>query len=314
MVKKYIIMADSSVDFETPRQLSEVNGEPIIARTIRLLKENGINDIIVTSHDKRFDNLGVERYEPQYNDYIPGDASTYWLNGYPIELLNEPVCFICGDVYFSKNAIKTIVEAETKSTLFFCTYNNTDPRYIKHHDEPLGYKVVDYELFKQKIAETKALKDAGVCCREPVVWELYRVINGIWVNEHRLTKNFIAINDESCDIDTLNDIKLLNERLGENNMIKCEAIRDFNLEKFDELKNVERYNPNKKEFGKLYERDTFECSQEMAEYLTGSNPIKVIVAKVIEVIPEKVVEEPKEEKIEIKPKTTKKSNKKKSKK
>lgn len=309
MVTKYIIMADSSVGFDIPKQLSKINGEPIIARTIRLLKENGINDIIITSHDKRFDNLGVERYEPQYNDYIPGDASTYWLNGYPIELLNEPVCFICGDVYFSKNAIKTIVEAETKSTLFFCTYNNTNPRYIKHHDEPLGYKVVDYELFKQKIAETKALKDAGVCCREPVVWELYRVINGIWVNEHRLTKNFIAINDESCDIDSLKDIRLLNLKLGGIEMIKVEVIEGFTLERYNELVNIQRKGAGRD--GLLCVGDIFECDKELADYLLGKNPLGRPFVKVIEVIPAKVEKKEEFVKEEVKP-ITKKSSKKKS--
>ena len=40
---KYIILSDGSPGgFKTPRQLSEINGEPIIKRTIRLLKENGI--------------------------------------------------------------------------------------------------------------------------------------------------------------------------------------------------------------------------------------------------------------------------------
>ena len=36
-----IILADSSVGFHIPRQLIEINGEPLVARTIRLLKENG---------------------------------------------------------------------------------------------------------------------------------------------------------------------------------------------------------------------------------------------------------------------------------
>ena len=39
MVKKYIIMADSSVGFDIPKQLSVINGEPLVARTIRLFFE-----------------------------------------------------------------------------------------------------------------------------------------------------------------------------------------------------------------------------------------------------------------------------------
>ena len=183
---KYIILAKSNdKTFDIPRQLVEINGEPLVGRIIRLLKENGVNDIIITANDKRFDNLGAERYECKTNNFDYIKRTGYWLDAFPFELMNEPVCFIWGDVYFSEEAIKTIVETETDSTLFFCTYQNKDPRYIKPHDEPLAYKVVDTDIFKDAIIKVKKLKDEGVCCREPIVWEVYRVINGIWVNEQK---------------------------------------------------------------------------------------------------------------------------------
>lgn len=211
---KYIILAYSNDHtFDIPRQLVEINGEPLVKRTIRLLKENGVKDILITAKDKRFDNLGATRYEALNNDFDYITRKGYWINAFPFELLNEPVCFIWGDVYFSENAIKTIVETPTDSTLFFCTYNNKNPKYIKQHDEPLAYKVVDYNLFKEKINEVKRLKDEGVCCREPIVWELYRVINGIYINEHRMTNNYIAINDESCDIDSVDDLQRIKEKV-----------------------------------------------------------------------------------------------------
>lgn len=286
---KYIILADSSVGFEIPKQLSIVCNEPIIKRTIRLLKENGIKDIIITSHDKRFDNLGVERYEPLHNYYVPNFKDYklnkgYWLNAFPIELLNEPICFLFGDVYYSENAIKTIVETPTDSTLFFCSYENKDKKYIKHHDEPLAYKVVDYELFKKHIKIVKKFKDKGKCCREPIVWELYRSINGQDINEHKMTNNYIAINDESCDIDTTKDIKLLNRKLGGIEMIKLQAIESFTLERFDELENIERAGQDT--YGRINTNDKFECTKDLANYLLGDNPVKRAVVKVIEVIPE----------------------------
>lgn len=289
MVMKYIILADCSIGFDTPRQLSVVNGEPIIKRTIRLLKENGINDILITSHDKRFDDLGVVRYEPKYNYYIPNyDDYTltkgYWLNAFPIELLNEPVCFMFGDVYYSENAVKTIVETETNDLLFFCSYNNKSSKYIKDHDEPLAYKVVNYDLFKKHINIVKKLKDEGKCCREPIVWELYRSINEQDINTHVMTKNYIAINDESCDIDTKHDIILLNKKLGGIKMIKCEVIEQFTLERFDELKNIVRKGQDVK--GKLFYGDIFECDEELANYLMGGNDKGKVVVKIIEVKPE----------------------------
>lgn len=67
-------------------------------------------------------------------------------------------------------------------------------------------------------------------------------------------------------------------------MIKCEVIEEFTLQKFDELKNIVR--ASKEETGRLFVKDTFECTEEMAEYLTGNNALKKTVVKVIEVIPE----------------------------
>ena len=209
---RYVILCDSDnvEPFTEPRQLSLVNGEPLIKRTIRLLKENGVQDIVVTSHDKRFDDLGVVRHEPMQNDYKPRENKGYWLSAFPVELLNEPVTFLLGDVYYSEKAIKTIIENNTDKVLFFCSYKNTDQRYIKHHDEPFAFKVTDCDMFKEHIARVKTLFDEGKTGRHPIAWELYRSLNGLDVNRHVMTVNYIAINDETCDVDRVEDVTLLN--------------------------------------------------------------------------------------------------------
>ena len=74
-------------------------------------------------------------------------------------------------------------------------------------------------------------------------------------------------------------------------MIKCEVVQEFTLEKFDELKNIQRKSADVK--GKLFVGDTFECDEAMAKYLQGDNVLKKTVVKVIEVVP--VKEEIKEE-------------------
>lgn len=304
---KYIIMADNAnlQPFDLPRQLTKINGEPLIKRTVRLLKENGVEDIWITSHDKRFDNLGAKRYEPLNNYYDRVAKKGYWLNAFPTELLNQPITFLWGDVYYSENAIKTIVETKAKDNLFFCTYQNKDKRYIKCHDEPLAYKVVDCESFKKHIDIVKKMFDEGKTVRHPISWELYRSINGQDINVHTMTTNYVAINDESCDIDTINDIILLKEKLGGKNMVRCETIREFTLERFNELKNIKRR--KQKEDGRLFVGDEFECNEELAEYLTGNNAKNQIVVKVLEIIPEK-------KKVVKVTKTTNKNNKKKTKK
>lgn len=283
VVKNAIILANSNVNFEIPRQLIPINGEPLIVRTIRLLKENGIKDIIITSHDKRFDNLGATRYEPKYNDYIPYKQG-YWLDAFPLEILKEPTIYLFGDVYYSEKAIKTILETPTDDILFFCTYNNTSPYYFKPHDEPLAFKVINIDKFKKHIKMVKNAKDKGLCCREPITWELYRSIHNQDLNKHIMTNGYIAINDESCDIDTIEDIALLKNKIGGKDMIKVIAIRDFTLNDFDKIKIEKR--AGKDNEGHLYKDDIFTCDVTMANYLLGNNDSKSVVVRVIEIIPE----------------------------
>lgn len=210
---KYIILANSNdKTFDVPRQLVEINGETLIGRTIRLLKENGVKDILITASDERFKEYG-EVYTPNKSDYNYGNGTGYWLNAFPYELLNEPVCFIWGDVYFSEEAIKRIVNINSNDDLFFCTYKNDDKRYIKPHDEPLAYKVMNTERFKEHINICKKAKDEGKACREPIIWEVYRSIHNQSINEHFMSYDFIPINDYSCDIDSINDLNKIIEAI-----------------------------------------------------------------------------------------------------
>lgn len=288
MVTKYIILANCSVGFEIPRQLTKINGESLIARTIRLLKENGIEDIIITSCDKRFDNLGARRYEPLYNDYNQENPKSHWLKAFPIELMDEPVVYLFGDVYYSENAIKTIIKEDNDDILFFCTYNNDSPKYIKEHDEPLAFKVHNFDKFKFHIDRLIDMWNNDETIRRPITWELYRSINGLDVNVHQMTGNYIAINDESCDIDTKEDIKKLLKKIGGFEMIKVEVIVEFTLERFDEIKDSLVRRSVDPKSNKLLVGDTFVCEKELADYLMGNNEKGKVVVKVIEVIPEKI--------------------------
>ena len=65
---KYIIMAGGSYEkFEIPKQLLKVNGEVIIERTIRLLRENGVKDIAISTNNPAFDYLDVEKLRHENN-------------------------------------------------------------------------------------------------------------------------------------------------------------------------------------------------------------------------------------------------------
>ena len=86
-------------------------------------------------------------------------------------------------------------------------------------------------------------------------------------------------------------------------MIKVEVVENFTLKDFNELKNIERKSAEKE--GILYVGDTFECSNDMAKYLTGDNALKKAVVKVIEIEPQKIKKEAVDKKKEEKPKKKK---------
>ena len=57
---KYIIMCGGDYKkWKEPKQIYELNGEPIVARTIRLLRECGIDDIAISSNNPVFEKFGV---------------------------------------------------------------------------------------------------------------------------------------------------------------------------------------------------------------------------------------------------------------
>ena len=145
---KYIIMCGGVYpQFKIKKQLLKVNGEVLVERTVKLLKENKITDIAMLTNCHEFDYLGLAVIM-QSNDYVNGSSvenkksSACWLNAYyPME---EPCCYLNGDVYFSDEAIKTIIETPVEDTMFFCTCDGTDkvrnPRNWKGR-EPFAYKV-----------------------------------------------------------------------------------------------------------------------------------------------------------------------------
>ena len=52
-------------------------------------------------------------------------------------------------------------------------------------------------------------------------------------------------------------------------MVKVKALQEFTYGNFDKITNLERNCAENNAHGRLYEKDTFECTKEMAKYLKG---------------------------------------------
>lgn len=212
----YVIMCGGFYEqWETPKQLQIVNGERIVERTIRLLKENGVKDIVITSNNPVFDELGVPRLEHENSyRYENGKLNGYWLDAfYPKFRKNQKATFIFGDVYFTEDAIKQIVEYKGEGNVLFGSRLATNLEG-KNYGEPFAYVVNDMGTFYEGIKAVKKLQDEGKTKRVPIVWELYRYLNGLDVNVQRvLPETFIVIDDETDDADSPEKLKRMNESL-----------------------------------------------------------------------------------------------------
>lgn len=179
-----------------PKHLVLINNEPIIARTVRLLRENGETDIWITSRDARYNfakrqeqsvrDCEIDRFE---ESLIPSNSS---------------VCYLYGDVYYTENAIKTIVTDEHTGIHFFGS--NFEIFAIKLCTS------ADIKLFlshKEKVKQLYLNQKINRC----IGWEIYRSLHNIPFEEHAITDNYTFILDGTDDIDYPEDYENFKNRM-----------------------------------------------------------------------------------------------------
>ena len=200
-------------NFTTPKALSVIKGETLVERTIRLLKENGIDDISISTNNEAFDYIDIPKLR-HFNSYMyrNGKVEGYWIDAYyPTK---EPCVYLHGDVYYTEAAIKKIVNYNACYNTFI---GNEVARNKEHKNwgEPFGWIVVDQKKFREGIEKTKKLQDEGKLERGYAIsWELYRVLNKLDPNKQYIYDNtYISIDDETIDIDAPHQIEELNKRL-----------------------------------------------------------------------------------------------------
>lgn len=211
---KYVIMCGGVYQqWETPRQLTVVNGESIIARTVRLLIHNNVElqNIYVSTNNGVIENycnsVGIQVIWHSKNNWVvpkPHVSTGDWCDAfYPT---GEPTTYLMGDVVFSPEAIKKIVNTQTDDIEFFASAPPFAPDYSKPWAEPFAFKVVDTDHLKQAQEECRYLHRLGKFRREPLAWEFWQVVKGTELNKIDYT-NYTVINDYTCDIDVPSDAK-----------------------------------------------------------------------------------------------------------
>ena len=161
---KYIIMADGyGLRWHNyngiPKHLIEIDGETLLARAVRLIHERDEGaEIIITSHDPRYDIDGATRYEPKDNK-IEIDRFTW-------ELIEDNCCFLYGDTYYSDAAMDEIISKDGEDILFFGSAKSI-----------VAIKVYDSELFRKHVSNVKKLYLDGEITK-CVGWQVYQSFMG----------------------------------------------------------------------------------------------------------------------------------------
>lgn len=209
---KYIIMCGGSYEnWETPRQLYEINGEKVVERTIRLLKEQGEDDIAISSDNEAFANFGVPLLKHENNFKVLSEGGKvvgfrgWWVEAfYPTD---EPVTYLFGDVVYSPEAIRIIRETETEGVEFFASAPPYDERYFKPYQEPFAFKANDPAILKHGIKDCITNAQNKMFWRHPIAWELWTSINHGVLKKRRdvYRDKYTPIRDYTCDIDTKDD-------------------------------------------------------------------------------------------------------------
>lgn len=161
-----IIMADGKAKrmsgLNKKKQLIEVDGEPIIQRTVRQLRALGVEPVIAT-HFSDFDFLDIKHIIPENNTHEikKFNANKKYYQDY------DETLFIWGDAYFDDIDIKTIVNTPVKKFTFFGS---------KH--EIFGFKIKKpyYHLIDEGADYIINKPDLDYC--NTGTWGLMRYIGG----------------------------------------------------------------------------------------------------------------------------------------
>lgn len=182
------------------KQLITIGGETLLRRQVRLLKENGVHDIFIATRHDALKTKGADLYHPIDNNYeIDRFSSSRALwNEYGITL------YLYGDVYYTEEAIKTIIGKQTER-MWFGRYGSEGE--IKNQNSEIFafcFKADEHQKISDAIDFVRAKYIDGSISR-CIGWELYKELElgSVFreLNEESLSK-FVNINDMTNDFDT----------------------------------------------------------------------------------------------------------------
>ena len=173
-----------------PKHFIKIDGETLIERTVRLFREKDDKcEIIITSHDKRYDIDGASRYEPKHN--------VLEIDRFTEELIEDNICFLYGDTYYSDETVDMIVNMAVDDLLFFGNESSI-----------VAVKVKDSTVFKFHVGRVRQLFLEGKIDK-CIGWQVYQSFMGLEFGKKQVAGNYILLNDKTRDYNCPEDVKNL---------------------------------------------------------------------------------------------------------
>ena len=176
------------------KQLIVIDGEPLLNRTVRLLKENGLNDIVIVGPYKI---EGAKNFIPDFESVI----GKYVIVRNEVEDVDS-FALLYGDCYYSEAIIKDLATRTTDKKWLHWTCNRANSVTGKPYPEGYIHTVYDKEYWFKKCDEYKALLDSGF--EHKLDWQFLRFILEIDLNIHQpelMKDNEVDWEDETDDFD-----------------------------------------------------------------------------------------------------------------
>ena len=159
---------------------------------MRLLRQGDPGcEVIITSHDPRYEVEGARRYEPK-NNHLEIDRFTE-------ELIEDNVCFLYGDTYYSEDAAAAIIDTAAEDILFFGNQRSI-----------VAVKVADGELFRSHVDRVRQLFIEGKI-EKCIGWQVYQSFMGLPFGEKKIESKYVLLKDGTEDFNSPEDF---NRRTG----------------------------------------------------------------------------------------------------
>ncbi len=177
-----------------PKQLIEFHGEPILHRTVRLLRFNGVKDILCVTRDPKLHAPSTVMFKPhacRWTVETIASTQTLW---------SERTVILLGDVYFTHRAIQKIISFKGDIAIFGRASPSVYTACGHRELFAISFNAVGTKSVKKAINTTLKAVKSGAWGN---LWDIYHSIAGLPLDSGCVEPLlFRSIDDLTNDFDT----------------------------------------------------------------------------------------------------------------